>query len=329
MKTKKELKRFKAKAADDCSFTATIATLGVVDADGDLVAPGALDGQTVPIQPAHDQSHHALGKARVEERGGEAVAVGEFNSTQAGRDWCSAVKFDIDNPPAIQEWSWGYVPVEWRMDEVDGKQVRVLERVDLLEVSPVIRGASVGTGTRCAGDGCKSGDCDCGGERRTARVLAEARRQAGVSDAKVDTEKVFQDWLARQNRRGGIYGWRRQPARVALALKVAEGARALGIAPPPVYLVERCPLKDADVRSEHKDANGWFDPNVPGGAIYVAEGLGCQAELEVVGHELAHSFQHAMGLEFDEKDAQAYGPAFERAVTYGTPMPTIVGEPAA
>jgi len=151
MAYEKETKTVEAalqKADDDGSFEAAIATFGEVDKDSDIVMPGAFGSRPVSVLPAHDNTHVPLGKTGVEERGDLAVAVGRFNvEIPAAKNWHSSIKFDLANPPAVQEWSWGFTPVEVAFEEQDGKQVRILHKVDLREVSPVLRGASVGTGT--------------------------------------------------------------------------------------------------------------------------------------------------------------------------------------
>lgn len=142
-------------AGDDGSFEAVIATFGVVDHDGDILDHGAFASHPVPVLPAHDAQHVPLGKALIEERGRQAVAVGQFNlDIPAARDWHSALKFDLANvQPPVQEWSWGFRvagPDGARPDQVDGLPVRRLMKLDQREVSPVLRGASIGTGTLAA-----------------------------------------------------------------------------------------------------------------------------------------------------------------------------------
>lgn len=135
-------------ATDAGEFEAVIATFGEVDSDGDVLEKGAFGGQVVSVLPAHDSRSVPLGKASVVDRGDEAVAVGQFNlEIPAARDWSSALRFDLAHPPSKQEWSWGFVPTKFRFDTLDDQEVRVIEAVDLLEVSPVLRGASVGTRT--------------------------------------------------------------------------------------------------------------------------------------------------------------------------------------
>ena len=135
-------------AGDEGSFEAVIATFGVIDRDGDIVEHGAFGDAPAMVLPAHDHGHVPLGKAHVEERGELAVAVGQFNmDIEAARNWHSALKFDLEHPPAVQEWSWGFNPIRAPMDTIDEVSVRRLQELDMREFSPVLRGASIGTGT--------------------------------------------------------------------------------------------------------------------------------------------------------------------------------------
>lgn len=161
---RKQIQASILEADDEGSFEAVIATLGVADSDGDIVEPGAFGDATVSVLPAHDSRSVPLGKAQIEERGDKAVAVGRFNlDIPAARDWHSALKFDLVHQPAVQEWSWGFHITEAKEDTVDGEPVRRLVELDMLEVSPVLRGASVGTRTLAA----KAARCPECGEKIT------------------------------------------------------------------------------------------------------------------------------------------------------------------
>lgn len=136
---------------DDGSFEAVIATLNVVDSDGDIILPGAFQDAVVSVLPAHDSRSVMLGKAKMEDRDDKAVAVGKYNlDIPAAKDWHSALKFDLKTPPAIQEWSFAFRIVESSMETRDGEDIRILEKLDVMEVSPVLRGAGVGTETLAA-----------------------------------------------------------------------------------------------------------------------------------------------------------------------------------
>ncbi|MBN9334963.1 HK97 family phage prohead protease [Devosia sp.] len=132
---------------------ARIAILSSVDHDGDTYVKGAFSWakggeQWVPILPAHNRDAMPLGKARVYEQGDEVFAELYLNlNTEAGRDWHETLKFDLEKGGAVQEWSYGYSVLEAVKERRGSEMVRVLKRLKVDEVSPVVRGAGVGTGT--------------------------------------------------------------------------------------------------------------------------------------------------------------------------------------
>lgn len=149
-----ETKQLTVEKMDDAGHgLARIAVLSGVDHDGDTYAKGAFSWkkdkeQWVPILPAHDRKAMPLGKARVYEDGDAAYAELFLNlNTEAGRDWHETLKFDLAKGGAVQEWSYGFGVEDYGQEKRDGATVRVLKRVDVHEVSPVVRGAGVGTRT--------------------------------------------------------------------------------------------------------------------------------------------------------------------------------------
>lgn len=132
---------------------AIIARLSEVDHDGDTYAPGAFawkDGgeQWCPLIHHHDRYQMPFGKARVYEEGDVAYAALHLNlETQAGRDWHKALLFDLRTGKSVQEYSYGFEVVESDFTQRGETRVRVLKRLDVHEVSTVIRGAGRGTGT--------------------------------------------------------------------------------------------------------------------------------------------------------------------------------------
>lgn len=131
---------------------ARIATLSTVDHDGDTYAQGAFgtreNGQWVPLLPAHMRSAMPFGKALVFEEGDAAFAELHINmETQAGRDWHATLKFDLEKGRSVQEWSFGYEVLDSEERRQAGGSVRVLKRLDVHEVSTVVRGAGEGTRT--------------------------------------------------------------------------------------------------------------------------------------------------------------------------------------
>jgi hypothetical protein len=131
---------------------ALLANLADVDNDGDTYTKGAFSwkgsGQWAPIVPAHNWKEMPFGKSRVYEEGGSALAELKLNlETTAGRDWHSALKFDLEIGQPVQEWSYGYDVLDHSFEMRGGQKVRNLKRLDVIEVSTVIRGAGKQTGT--------------------------------------------------------------------------------------------------------------------------------------------------------------------------------------
>jgi HK97 family phage prohead protease len=137
------------KAVDDQGRgMARIATLGVVDKDLDITKSGAFGEQKVKLLPAHDWKSVPLGKARVFEHGDEVLADFQLNlEIEAAKAWHSAIKFDMSDGNPIQEYSYGFTIIKADWGEYEGKSVRFLEKLKVHEVSPVVVGAGIGTGT--------------------------------------------------------------------------------------------------------------------------------------------------------------------------------------
>ncbi|MBW8638986.1 HK97 family phage prohead protease [Hoeflea sp. WL0058] len=143
---------------DDGHGMARIATLSAIDHDGDTYAKGAFSAeggdQWAQILAAHNWGTVPLGKARVFERGDEALAELHLNlNTDAGKEWHAALKFDLEgcdgtgSKHPIQEWSYGFRVLDAAHEDRDGEKVRVLKRLKVFEVSPVVQGAGINTGT--------------------------------------------------------------------------------------------------------------------------------------------------------------------------------------
>lgn len=139
------------KADSSGRFEAVIATYDVVDLDGDVVVPGAIaEGAPVAVSPYGHASmggQMPAGRATVHTVGREAHARGKFFlDTTAGRDTYTVVR----EMGEAQQWSWGFDIVDFEHGTRDGQRVRVLKSVLIYEVSPVLRGASIGTRTIAA-----------------------------------------------------------------------------------------------------------------------------------------------------------------------------------
>ena len=151
-----------AKAVDEAEgiVEAYVNTMGVNDADGDIVDPGAFnasirDNLPIPVLSGHDQGK-LVGKVvfaqpeLVEDEEYRLFARIQMNmDTEAGRDAFSNVAGDF-----IREWSVGFnIPSDKDITH-EGSDVSTVTRrisnLDWVEVSTVIRGASPSTSTVAA-----------------------------------------------------------------------------------------------------------------------------------------------------------------------------------
>ena len=146
-----DTKTLEIKALDDEGHgLARFATLSAIDHDGDTYAPGAFGEQWAKILPAHDWTAVPLGKARIYEEGDAAFAELHLNlETQLAKDWHSALKFDLQHASAhpLQEWSYGFSIQDSSIETRDEERVRVIKRIKVHEVSPVVIGAGINTAT--------------------------------------------------------------------------------------------------------------------------------------------------------------------------------------
>lgn len=148
MNSSKSLTRVEVKDADKGEITAVFATLGVIDSDGDVTVKGAFPKDAPVVISAYGhtswQGVKPVGKGRIREVGSEAVLEGQFFlDTVEGRDTFTVVK-ELGEL-GVQEWSYGYDPVKFSYGEHEGQKVRFLEELAVHEVSPVLKGAGVGT----------------------------------------------------------------------------------------------------------------------------------------------------------------------------------------
>ncbi len=147
-----ERKTLRASIKDDEKgiVTAVFAKLGVMDLDGDITLPGAFGSQKVGVSAyGHNSWSGALpiGRGTISEKDGEAVAeLKLFMTTENGREHFEVIKGMGD----LQEWSYGFdvketgeVTEELRQQGVR----RVLKKLKVHEVSPVLRGAGIDTRT--------------------------------------------------------------------------------------------------------------------------------------------------------------------------------------
>ena len=134
----------KADGDNEGTIEAVFSTFGVRDRDGDIVEPGAIEnGKSVPMVWHHDWTR-MIGKGVTETDDERAVFKGSiFMDTDAGADAYRTIKAMGD----LMEYSWGFRILDADFVERDAEFIRVIKRAELFEVSPVLVGAGLGTGT--------------------------------------------------------------------------------------------------------------------------------------------------------------------------------------
>lgn len=142
--------RVEIKDAEKGIVRAAFARMEVKDHDGDWTLPGAFGEQKVRVSAyghASWMGELPVGKGTITEQEGEAVAeLRFFMNTASGREHFETVKEMGD----LQEWSYGFDVLETGeiTEELDQMGVRrVLKKLKVHEVSPVLLGAGVGTRT--------------------------------------------------------------------------------------------------------------------------------------------------------------------------------------
>lgn len=193
----KTFTRVEIKDEDKGEVAAVFATLNVIDADGDVTLPGAFETGAKARISAYGHSSWGgalpVGKGSIREEGDEAILDGRFFlNTPAGADTFTVVKALGED--GLQEWSYGYDPIEYSFGEFEGQQVRFLIKLKVHEVSPVLLGAGVGTRLLTAKSGMKFGehveavmaDVDALSTRAAEVMALRSEKGKALSDASTD-----------------------------------------------------------------------------------------------------------------------------------------------
>ena len=135
---------------DRGEVTAVFSTFDVVDRDGDVTRKGAFTEAAPVVISAYQHGSWdgalPLGKGTIHERADDAILRGSFFlKTSHGRDAWETVK-ELSEA-GLQEWSYSLHDVKAHPGEIDGRKVRVLTKIDVKEVSPVLKGAGINTRT--------------------------------------------------------------------------------------------------------------------------------------------------------------------------------------
>jgi len=147
MKTKTFQSQIELKAdGKEGEFRAVFSTFNVIDLDGDVTLAGAFkDGQKVRISYwGHRWEDLPVGVGEIHSDDEKAWVDGRFFlDTHAGLETYKTVK----NLGDLQQWSYGFEIIESDEGKFEGQGVRFLKELDVIEVSPVLLGAGIGTFT--------------------------------------------------------------------------------------------------------------------------------------------------------------------------------------
>lgn len=148
----KALGRIEIKDGEKGEIQAVFSTFNVVDHDGDVTLPGAFEnGQKVRISAFGHKSWMGelpVGRGTIIAQEDRAILDGKFfMSTEAGRETFETIKAMGE----LQEWSYGFDVLETgKVDDLPEElrgAFRVLTRLKVHEVSPVLLGAGIDTHT--------------------------------------------------------------------------------------------------------------------------------------------------------------------------------------
>lgn len=313
MQTKRLLGRIEIKDAARGEVEAVFATLDVIDADGDVTVGGAFeDGAAVRISAYGHRSWEGalpVGRGTIRTNSREAILDGRFFlDSQPARDTFAVVKEMGD----LQEWSYGYDVLDSAPGKFGGQNVRLLRKLRVHEISPVMLAAGVGTRTLAV----KGAEENDRAEllRIRDRILAWSAHEDFIrASAKAEYERFrsFDAFVSESRSAGARYCYRScsaPPAVALLAGKLAQTCAAeLSIPPPAEIKFFADAGKGAD---EPSDGFTWPVP-VDGLAdrekrrIWLRAGMTVDRLMETVAHETRH-----LGVGGDETTAGLYGRRF-------------------
>lgn len=273
-------------AAEAGTATVIVATLGVVDRDGDVIERGALLNTTAVVSRKEHAVMHGedpVGRAVLEERGSQLLAHIVFDDGPSCR-------LMLDERPDI---SMGYRAEQTReptpAERAKGAR-RIITRLRVLEVSAVTKAAGIGTGV--LGASCKcAGACGCGQpswpDPADVKALLERANLVLIAAAHAERQHDFETrdctWLVPENTQ-----------REAKHL-VRFGCKRLGL-----YIVPHVAWRDLP------DAWGLWTPSAPL-QIALHHELPADRLPETVGHELYHYAASIYGWPQSEDEATRVG----------------------
>lgn len=127
------------------SGSAVFATLNKIDLDGDVTLAGAFGEQTAKFCAAHDWKAPNIGWAKIREEGNDAIAdFGLYLDMASAKEWHESLKQNFANQ-IPQELSYGFDVIDSEKGTFEGRPVRFLKKLRVIEVSPVMVGAGIAT----------------------------------------------------------------------------------------------------------------------------------------------------------------------------------------
>lgn len=323
------------KAGQTGAFRAIVATLNTVDRDGDVTLPGAFRTGQEAIISAFDHASVQQGKLPV----GKGVIGADqtkawvegrfFLDTAGGLDAYKTVKA----LGSMAQWSHGYIVVASRAPTPEDrkrwpKARRILVKLDVVEVSPVVVAAGVGTGTAYVK----------GSHEPTSDLSPSAMAELVDIKARLDQAELAQIREEAENRTlptkceetlpsvedlavayAEVAPSHVDPVLADLAAQVIETASAnLGISPPRIrwfyqegpqewLYIKRWGVADwVRFKNARADLIGATWP-LRKDQIWVRADLAPDVLVTTVAHESAHLAQGTKGTKFDEGEADAFG----------------------
>ena len=143
------IKTFRLNSLDEETgeFDALFCRFDDLDKYNEVTSPGAIGVQKVLISPYDHklwEYEMPVGKGITYETAEYAGVKGQFFlDTTSGRDTYNVVK----NVGDQQEWSYGFFVRKWEYKDFNGKERFHIQKAEVLEVSPVFRGAGNRTQT--------------------------------------------------------------------------------------------------------------------------------------------------------------------------------------
>jgi hypothetical protein len=197
---RKSFTPYEFKLSETGDVTVAFSRFGVIDSDNDVTFAGAMPvGKAVPMSAYGHTSWDGelpIGKGVISEKGDLGILDGGFfMDTDQGRNGYNTVKAMAD----LQEWSYGYQPLPPSgPGKFDGQMVRELRKLDVFEVSPVLKGAGVGTGTLAIKNGALGSETPYG--LHTSWIVEVVKAWADRTNGRAD-------WRAKEGRVLSTANW--------------------------------------------------------------------------------------------------------------------------